>query len=157
MSVINISRSDLSKFEPIKPGWYAATLTEGSSEGKPAKSGNSLNYRTVFKLEKTGQEVENQFNTNGAFKIVPFVCAIEGMTKDELFSEGDNVELDPERIFVQNVGKQLDIKIVNNPGERGDTLFNNIDDYAPLGTNSVEDEKRRAAEVAAARNWTISS
>jgi hypothetical protein len=148
MSVININRDDLNKYKPIEPGWYGATLKEADSVGKPSRKGDSLNYKTTFLIDETGVEVDNTFNDKGGFVIVPFVCAIMGCTEDDLFGSDSNVGLEPETIFTGNVGKSCDILIVNVEGEKGG-IFNNIDDFAPLGTNSETAKQQRAAARAA--------
>ena len=134
MPTIKVNRKELSKWDPIEPvGWKQVEVLEADAEGKRAASGKSTNHRVrlgILGPDNVGKEVSMFLNSKADWITVPVFCACDDITEDELFSEGDNVELDLSRL----VGKKFDVYIGHS--ERDGKQQNDFSDFAPYGTHS---------------------
>lgn len=134
MPTIRVNRNELSKFDPIEPvGWKQVEVLEADAEGKMAESGKSTNHRIQLGIlgpDNVGKEVSMFINSDAPWILVGLFCACDNITKEVLFSEGDDVELDISRL----VGKKFDVKIGHS--EYKGKVQNDFQEFEPYGTNN---------------------
>lgn len=132
MPIIKITRADLSKYKPVKPGWYELECKE-VGDGKPAKSGsNAVVYETVFEIvgpSEKGVEVKEWFNDAGVFRIAACVASVEGIKQDELFASAESEEVDIELSTI--IGRRVLAEIINE--QYNGNLINKIKQFAKIG------------------------
>jgi len=133
MPTIRVNKKELSKYDPIEPvGWKQVEVLEADAEGKLAASGKSTNHRVrlgILGPDNVGKEVSMFLNSSAPWIIVPVFCACDNITREELFSEGEEVDLD----FSRLVGKKFDVYIGHS--ERDGSVQNDFKEFAPYGTN----------------------
>ena len=112
MPTISISQQALQRYKTLIPGVYPVRCTD-IGKGTKSKSGSGANvYKTLFETvspsdvgltnkdikSDPGVEVTEYFNDNpdSAFRVVNFICAAKGVTQEELFTEGENAEINLE-------------------------------------------------------------
>jgi hypothetical protein len=138
MPTIKVNRNELSKWDPIEPvGWKQVEVLEADAEGKLAQSGKSTNHRVrlgILGPDNQGKEVSMFLNSSAPWIIVPLFCACDDITEEELFAEGDNVDLDLSRL----VGKKFDVRVGHV--EREGKIQNDFQEFAPFGTHGEGSE-----------------
>ncbi len=134
MPTIKVNRKELSRWDPIEPvGWKQVEVLEADAEGKMAASGKSTNHRIQLGIlgpDNVGKEVSMFLNSSAPWIIVPLFCACDNITRGELFSEGDEVDLDLSRL----VGKKFDVYIGHS--ERDGETQNDFKEFAPFNTHN---------------------
>ena len=145
MPTIKVNRKELSKWDPIEPvGWKQVEVLEADAEGKMAASGKSTNHRVrlgILGPDNVGKEVSMFLNSAASWIIVPIFCACDDITEDEMFAEGDDVDLDLSRL----VGKKFDVYIGHS--ERDGKEQNDFQQFAPFGTHPEENNGNSTNDV----------
>ena len=146
MPTIRVNKKELSKWDPIEPvGWKQVEVLEADAEGKMAASGKSTNHRIQLGIlgpDNIGKEVSMFLNSSAPWIIIPVFLAADNITKEELFGEGEEVDLDISRL----VGKKFDVYIGH--AERLGETQNDFKQFAPYGTHSDNDSFKEPNEDA---------
>ena len=135
MPSIKVKRSDLDKFRPVHDlGWKVVECMD-VAEGKPAKSGTSMNYWTKFRVvgpdgPDKGLEFDHCCNTAGVFAVEPLICAANNLTRAELFGDQEEIDLNLDTL----PGKVLEANIQHRTDDNN-RVNNNVEEWAPLGTH----------------------
>lgn len=138
MPTIKVKKSDLDKFRPVENlGWKLLECID-LSEGKPSKSGESVNYWAKFKVlapddSDKGLEFDHCCNSSGGFAVEPLICAANNVTREELFGGQEETDLELDSLVGKIVEGDLGHRTDDN-----NRVNNDVKEWAPAGTHFPE-------------------
>lgn len=119
MSVINFTKREIEKSKNIENGWYKATI-ESAVTG-PSKDRNSINRTLTLAVHLPGitdkadyPTVKHWFNSQAMERMIPFVCAMDKLTANEVEAKIEATGGYPFD-FEATAGRDVIIKLEANP------------------------------------------